>query len=136
MTYTPVIYDWPLLVEPISQTFRAGGTAVAGGMTLGGISVINPEPGGRAELAMDFPQFANEDVNLAASWVMSRVLNGATMRVRIFSPSVQLLSDSVLGVTTASGVTWSNNLGWLGAPWAADPSMPIRHTVKAWMAKE
>jgi hypothetical protein len=121
MTYTPVIYDWPRLVEPINQTFRAGGTSVAGGMTLGGISVENPEPGGRGELTMDFPPFANEDVNLAASWIMSRILNGAIMRIRLFSPSVQLLADSVFGIDTASGVMWSNGLGWSEAAWAADP---------------
>lgn len=125
MTYMPVIYDWPRLVEPINQTFRAGGTSVPGGMTLGGISVESPEPGGRGELTMDFPPFANEDVNLAASWVMSRILNGAIMRIRLFSPSIQLLSDAVLGINTAAGVNWSNNLGWSDAAWAADPLMPI-----------
>lgn len=125
MTYRPIIYDWPLLAEPVNQVFLAGGTSVDGGMTIGGASVSNPEPGGRAELRFEFAQYASEDANLAASLVMSRIMNNAVMRIKLFSPSIQLLSDTDLGINTATGVLWSNGLGWSQAPWAADPSRPI-----------
>ena len=126
MTYTPVIFDWPSVVEPINQTFMAGGQGIDGGMTLGGMSATNPEPGGRAELMMDFVQFALPDTNLAASWIMSRVQNGAIMRIPLYSPSVQMITDEVLGISTSGGVNWSNNLPWSdGSPWRADPQLAV-----------
>ena len=126
MTYVPTIFDWPALVEPINQTFMAGGQGIDGGMTLGGMSTVNPEPGGRSELMMDFAQFALTDANLAASWIMSRVQNGAIMRIPLYSPSVQLITDEVLGISTANGVNWSNSLPWSdGSPWRADPQVAV-----------
>ena len=126
MTYVPVIHDWPALVEPINQTFMAGGTGIDGGMTIGGATSINPEPGGRAELLMDFVQFALPDANLAASWIMSRLQNAAIMRIPLYYPSVQMITDEVLGISTPNGVNWSNNLPWSGgAPWRTDPMVDV-----------
>lgn len=126
MTYTPTIYDWRYTVVPMSQVFLAGGTATAGGMTLGGASVENPEPGGRAELRLEIARIANEDANLDASWLASRLMNGNIFRVKLFAPSVQLLSDADLGGSTETGVLWDNDLGWSGGqPWAFNPSSAI-----------
>jgi hypothetical protein len=125
MTYTPTVYDWRYTVQPRSQIFMAGGRALDGGMTVGGVSVESPEPGGRAELRLEFDQIANADANLDASWLASRLLNNAVFRIRLFSPSVQLLSDAALGGSTYSGTTWSNSLGWSAAPWAFDPQSPL-----------
>jgi len=129
MTYTPVVYDWRSTVQPVNQIFFAGGVAQDGGATVGGVSVESPEPGGLGELRMEFAPFANADSNLDASWLASRMLNGSVFRIRLFSPSVQLLSDTALGGNTAVGVTWSNGLGWSGnVNWAFDPSSPITAT--------
>lgn len=126
MTYVPVIYDWRSTIVPVDQVFRAGGNAVAGGMTLGGASVESPEPGGRGELVLEVAALANANSNLDASWTVSRLLNGAVFRVRLFSPTVQLVPDSALGGSTELGVMWSNGLGWAGnVPWAFDPSASV-----------
>lgn len=95
MTYTPTIYDWRDDVTPINQVFRAAGQATDGGMTLGGVSVESPEPGGRAELALEFSAFATEAANLNASWTVSRICNGNVMRVRLWD-SVQLVKGADL----------------------------------------
>ena len=126
MTYTPTIYDWRDDVQPLDQFFRAGGASVAGGMTLGGASIENPEPGGRAELMMNFSRLALASANLNASWTLSRILNGSVMRIRLFLPSVQIVTDAALGIVSTAGVTWSNALPWSsGQPWRANPSAPI-----------
>ena len=126
MTYTPTIYDWRYTVMPYQQVFRAGGVALDGGMTVGGVGVESPEPGGRAELLMEFGKIANADANLDASWLASRMLNGAVFRIRLFAPTVQLVADSALGGSTGLGVNWSNNLSWSGgAAWAFDPQAGI-----------
>lgn len=125
MTYTPVIYDWRPTIEPLDQIFWAGGASVSGGMTLGGASVENPEPGGRASLEMNFARLALATSNLDASWLISRILNGNILRIPLFTPSVQLVTDAVLGVS-ATGVTWSNGLGWsLGQNWRSNPTAAI-----------
>ena len=113
MTYTPVFYDWPQDVQPISQLFRAGGVAIDGGMTLGGASVENPEPGGRGELLLGFTQFADPDTNRRAGWMLSRLLNGSIMRVRLWTPSVQLITLADLGLTV------------VGNDWTSNPTAPI-----------
>ena len=126
MTYVPVIYDWRDTVVPVKQVFIAGGQSLDGGMTLGGASVENPEPGGRAELRLEFDPFATAATNLDASWLASRMLNGSVFRIRLWQPTVQLLSDTILGGSTDLGVNWDNNLGWDGdVPWAFEPSSPI-----------
>ena len=121
MTYTPTIYDWRSSVAPIDQVFRAGGSAVAGGMTLGGASISNPEPGGRGELVMNFAPFATEESNLAASWTISRMMNGAIFRVRLYR-TVQLVSETALSTSDTPGNPWSNSEPWsTGENWASDP---------------
>lgn len=126
MTYIPTIYDWPPVVAPISLAFRAGGASVQGGMTLGNVGVQSPEPGGRGVLTMDFVMFANAETNLAASWVLSRIMGGNIMRIRMFAPSVQLVPDSVFGINSGVGIKWSDGALWSdGTGWAADPSMDV-----------
>lgn len=126
MTYTPTIYDWPGTVVPVNQVFRAGGLSIMGGMTLGGASVENPEPGGRGELVLEIAPIANADANLAASWLSSRMLNGAVLRIPLFQPTVQIVADSVLGGSTSAGVLWSNGFGWAGnVPWRFDPAASV-----------
>lgn len=127
MTYTPQIYDWPAELLWVDQTFVAGDLAVAGGMTLGGASVENPEPGGRAKLLLTFPRQANASSNLAASWVLSRMQSGAVFRIQIGSPSVQLVADADLGISTATGTLWSGGQTWAnGLGWKADPSARVQ----------
>jgi len=112
MTYTPTIYDWPSSVEPHSQYFRAAGGSVAGGMTLGGASVENPEPGGRAELFLEFDRLAADAANLDASWLLSRMTGGNVMRVPLWTPSAQIVSDEALGgVGTTAVVTVAGTKG-------------------------
>ena len=121
-----MIYNWRPEVEPINQVFIAGGTSIDGGITTGGISVQSPEPGGRAELRMDFVQFANESTNLEASWTISRILNGNVMRVPLYSPSVQLISNETLGITGTEEILWANGFPWAnGLGWASRPGAPI-----------
>ena len=97
MTYAPMIYDWPTSCAPIDQIFWAGGQAIAGGMTLGGVSVENPEPGGRATCSMNFAAFVDDDANRDASWLASRIRNGNIMRVPLWE-TVQLVpADQIFG---------------------------------------
>lgn len=126
MTFTPTIYDWRASVEPMSQMFRAGGTSVAGGMTLGGASAESPEPGGRSELLLEFGPLAGSSANLDASWLVSRLIGGNVMRVRLWAPTVQLVADAALGGNTGLGVNWANNLRWANnLGWAFDPSAAV-----------
>lgn len=126
MTYTPVIYAWRTNVVPIDQVFRAGGQAIVGGMTLGGASYENQEPGGRAELIMNFAAFATPEANLNASWTVSRITNGTIMRIRL-QQTVQLVSEAALGMgTEVAGVPWSNDQPWAnGQNWLYDPQAQI-----------
>lgn len=127
MTFTPLIYDWRPTLCPIDQVFRSGGQAVAGGMTLGGVSVEYPEPGGRAELLCRFPTRFDSQANVDASWTISRILNGNVMRIRL-SKSIQLVPATDLGgsVELESGVPWDNGLGWdNGFGWQWEPAVPI-----------
>ena len=125
MAYSPVIYDWRYTVQPMAQVFRAGGTAAKGGMTLGGLSVLSPEPGGRAELQMQFDPLAIEGSNLDASWLISALCNGQVFRIRLFAPNVQLVAAADLGGNDA-GVNWDNDLPWdNGLGWEFDPTAPV-----------
>jgi hypothetical protein len=126
MTYSPTIYDWRYTVQPVQQLFRAGGVALDGGMTVGGIGVESPEPWGRAELLMEFDRIASAAANLDVSWLASRMMNGAVFRIRLFYPTVQLVSDSALGGSTELGVNWSNSLPFSDSmAWAFDPQAGI-----------
>lgn len=104
MTYTPVIYQWPLAVAPIDQLFTGGGMSVAGGMTLGGASTENPEPGGRAELLFDFAPLATLEANKAMSWLATRMKNGAVLSVPIYN-SIQLVPDEEIFGNAADNFT-------------------------------
>lgn len=90
MTYSPVIRDWPTALVPMAQMFTGGSQPVAGGMTLGGAVVDNPEPGGRAVLTMDFAPFRRA-ANIPASWAATMLQAGAIFRIPI-TATVQLLS--------------------------------------------
>ena len=109
MTYTPTIYDWRSLCAPINQIFRAGSLATQGGMTLGGASYENPEPGGRAELFMEFAPFATPEANRAASWTVSKLVSGSVFRVPLYE-TVQVVDSTEFGLT--GGLRWANNLPW------------------------
>lgn len=119
MTYTPIIYDWRSTLFPLEQIFFAGGQAIAGGMTLGGISSESPEPGGLGEMRMTFPPFwTGADANLDASWTLSRIRNGAVFRIRLYK-TVQMVSSVALNVPEV-GQTWAN-----GQPWANDENWRV-----------
>lgn len=128
MTYTPTIYDWRASLVPLNQTFRAGGQAIDGGLTSGGINVLNPEPGGRAEMVQDFAAFTSEQQNRDASWTMARILNGAIMRVPVWWYSVQLVPPEDVGgsVGDDNSLTWSDGTTWAGGVyWSFNPTAPV-----------
>ena len=121
---TGAIYDWRTLVAPINQLFRAGDQPISGGMVAGGASYINPEPGGRGELFMEFHPLASIEANRQASWTISRALGGAIFRVPIYD-SVQLVGATDLGGPTG-GLMWSNGQPWSnGQGWRYDPQAPV-----------
>ena len=95
MTYTPTIYDWPANCEPLNQVFAAGGQSVPGGVTLGGTTFENPEPGGRGELTLDFATFVSDDALREASWLMSRIRNGAVFKYDLLV-TPQLIAEADL----------------------------------------
>lgn len=127
----PPIYDWRKSLVPTDQTFVAGGQAVSGGLTLGGAAVVNPEPGGRAVLAMAFPAlFAADLAQTDASWTISRSQSGAVFRVRLCN-SVQLVPTVALdvadtGQTWANGEPWANDENWRANPFALVASAASR----------
>ncbi len=112
MSYSPQIYDWRKLCAPIDQVFRAGGQSVAGGMTLGGASYENPQPGGRGELVMNFAPFAAKEANLDASWTISRMMAGAVFRIPLYNSVQLVLSTDIPGAPTTDGLPWDNNGPW------------------------
>lgn len=123
MTYTPVVYDWRYTVQPKSQIFMAGGGSIDGGMTIGGASVENPEPGGRAELLLEFDGIANADANVDASFLASKLMRGAIFRIRLFYPTLQMVQDSDLAGSTSDGVTFSGGATFSdGTSFAYDPT--------------
>lgn len=126
MNYASQIYDWRRSLVPVNQTVRAGGEAIRGGLTLGGVFAESPEPGGRAELRMSFPAYY-PDVRSSrdASWTFSRIMNGAIMRVHLCN-SVQLVSSEALGGRYPKGIMWDNDLPWAnGLGWAWRPTAPV-----------
>ena len=131
MTYSPVVYSWRSSLVPLDQTYRAGGQATAGGLTLGGAMISNPEPGGRGELNMAFSTFTSEAQNLDASWTISQILNNAIIRIPIFGYTVQLLSSVAAGGTATDdmGIPWDNNENWdNGMGWEWNPTVPVTAT--------
>lgn len=125
MTYTPTIYDWRDSCAPLDQMFRAGGEAMVGGLTLGGTSVENPEPGGRAELHLQFAAFTSEQANRDASWLISRILNRNVMRVRLWE-TVQLVPAADLSPPVTEGVPWGNDQPWANDEnWFWNPWVPV-----------
>jgi hypothetical protein len=126
MTYSPTIYDWRDTVLPFKQVFLAGGTAVSGGMTIGGAAVESPEPGGRSELRLEFGSIAGRDANIDASWLASRLLNNNVFRIRLWQPTAQLMTDADLGGSTDAGTLFSSDTAFDGdVPWLFDPSSPV-----------
>lgn len=129
MPYTPAIYDWRTTCAPIDQVFIAGGLSIAGGMTLGGAAVSNPEPGGRAELRLSFVTFPTVEANLDASWTVSRILSGSVMRIRLWE-TVQLVPWADLDITD-EGQTWANGQPWANDEnWRASPYAPVSTAAK------
>ncbi|MEB3419887.1 hypothetical protein ACFSDD_10945 [Salipiger marinus] len=125
MPYAPTIYDWRTNCVPLNQVFRAGGQSGDSGLTLGGVRVGNPEPGGRAELRMGFAAFVTEEANIDASWTISRIMNGAVMRVPVHD-SVQLVSAAALSGPESGGLPWDNGEPWAtGAYWEWNPTAPV-----------
>lgn len=126
MTYTPVIHDWPHSCAPLNVLFRAGAQAISGGLTLGGVSISNPEPGGRGELMMEFSAFPDPAQNLEASWLISRITNGAIMRVRLLD-SVQLIPALEIAPAASAWLTDAAAPG--GKRWT--PQAPLSATALA-----
>lgn len=128
MTYSPVVYSWRSSLVPLDQTYRAGGQATAGGITLGGALISNPEPGGRAELNMSFSTFTSEAQNLDASWTISQILNNAIIRIPVFGYTVQTVSSVDAGGTPLDemGIPWDNGENWdNGMGWEWNPTAPV-----------
>ncbi|WP_372993889.1 hypothetical protein [Sulfitobacter sp.] len=125
MPYVPKVYDWRSDIIPNSQTFIAGGQSIQGGLTLGGVSIQSPEPGGRASLTMTFPELRRQS-NLNASWTYSRVMNQSIMRVPLYL-SDQLLASSAIGdAGYGNGIPWSEGQPWgSGENWAYSPSAAL-----------
>ncbi|WP_108482255.1 hypothetical protein [Oceaniglobus ichthyenteri] len=126
MVYVPKIYDWRYDCAPIDQVFRAGGTSTPGGMTVGGFATATPEVGGRYEVMMNFAPFAAEAANLNASWTVSRILNSAIMRVRLYKTVQLVAASAITGADVENGIPWANDEPWAnGENWAWSPSSPI-----------
>lgn len=125
MTYAPEIHDWRRDIRPVAQVFRAGGLAVSGGLTLGGAAVSFPEPGGRAELSMQFATL-QEVHGPVASWTYSRAMNGAIFRIPIFE-SAQLVSRAALMAgMVGAGIPWSQGQPWGTLEnWTWNPTAPV-----------
>ncbi len=125
MTYDPTIYDWPIThCPPINQTFTGGQQPVAGGMTLGGALVDNPEPGGRGVLLTDFSPFAAELANLAASWTMTMLQSGVIFRVPIWD-SVQLVPEADITGTAAATSQTTDDMFSTDSLVRWDPNVPV-----------
>jgi hypothetical protein len=110
------IYSFPCL-PIVAGVFVAGGESVAGGMTLGGALVENPQPGGRAvyEATLGNTQRGSFD-----SWLMSAAQNRRVFEVPIYR-SRQLIAAADLGLIE-QGQLWDNDQPWdNGQPWAFDP---------------
>lgn len=131
MAYVPKIYNWRSGCAPIDQVFRAGGSAIQGGMTTGEVLVESPEPGGRFEVHMNFAPFATEEDNLDASWTVSRITNSNIMRVRLYQ-TIQIVEASALGdADVDNGIPWANEEPWAnGENWAYSPSSPVAATAE------
>jgi hypothetical protein len=125
---TAIIYDWRPGLIRMGQHFAAGGQALNGGLTGGGINIANPEPGGVGMLAVSFPRFfGDRAVERQAGWTVSRIRNGSVMRIPLCA-SYQTLSPADLGVTppATGGIPWDNSNPWDGNYWAyALPTAPV-----------
>jgi len=113
---TPAIYDWPSGIVPAGMLFHAGGQATGGGLTVAGVLVQNPEPGGRAALDMAFNYVKLGYQRRLASWLMSKASNGSVFRVRLAN-SLQLVPLADLGLSLPNdyqtiGVPWDGDLYW------------------------
>lgn len=116
MTISPKI--WPFPSFPISkQLFAASGAAVEAGMTVGGVRMISPEPGGRATLEIQPSLQVGEWDFPLSSWIMSKV-NGDIFRIRL-APTPQVAAARGATVPwNAEGIypdsPWSNQQEWAG----------------------
>lgn len=110
MTINPKVWAFPSF--PISkQLFVATGAAIEGGMTVGGVRMISPEPGGRSMLEIQ-PSFqVTEWVFPLSSWLMSKT-NGDIFRIRL-APTPQIAGAQVTG-----GVPWGAEGFYPASPWS------------------
>lgn len=129
----PVIYDWPLTITPSAQVFHAPGQVFQGGFTGGGAETISPDPGGRAFLEMAFNTLPSDGDSRLASWLFTKVANGALFRVPLYR-SIQLVRDQDLPVVppefVADGLPWHDDAGgdlwWDGDfGWGLDSSVLV-----------
>lgn len=126
MTYTPIIYDWRLGVQPINQVFYGGGLSDSGGLTLAGAQVSIPAPGGRATMRFEFASLAITADNIDASWTISALRSDRVFRVPLYE-SVQLVPAADIGLT--SGVLWSLGQSWAnGLGWASNPAAEVQNS--------
>lgn len=110
MTYVPTIHEWPTECEALNQVFVAGGQEIPGGVTLGGVTLTNPEPGGRGELILDFPTFVSDDALRLASWLITRLRNGSVFRYDLLE-TPQLVPEAELSVPRTAPVNANAALG-------------------------
>ncbi len=116
MTIKHKIWSFPTF--PISkQLFTTSGAAFEGGMTLGGVRMTSPEPGGRSSLMIQPSLQINEWEYPLSSWLMSKI-NGDIFRVRL-APTPQVASPRSGGVPWGAGgiypdSLWSNQQNWSG----------------------
>jgi|SRR5882757_763451 len=116
MTINPKVWSFPSF--PISkQLFAASGAAFEAGMTVGGVRMISPEPGGRASLELQPSLQVGEWQYPVSSWLMSKI-NGDIFRIRL-APTPQIATRISGGVPWgASGIypdsPWSNQENWEG----------------------
>lgn len=120
---------WPIgSVHVARQTFYAGGEAIDGGRTLGGVATLSREPGGGwATLDYEFPPFVDRTAApRLVSWLMMAVRNGRVFRLPIVV-SPQLVPASAFNpafsvATDRYGLPWSNRRSWAnGENWAFNP---------------
>jgi hypothetical protein len=128
---------WSFPTFPISkQLFVASGQAFDGGMTVGGIHMLSPEPGGRSMLEIQPSLQVSEWEFPLSSWLMSKI-NGDIFRVRL-APTPQVASKRSGGAPWAEGgiypeSPWSNQQNWSGDDVALYKSVSLEGTNVAYV---
>jgi hypothetical protein len=103
---------WPFPTFPISkQLFAASGQAFEAGMTVGGVRMQSPEPGGRSMLEIQPSLQVGEWDYPMSSWLMSKI-NGDIFRIRL-APTPQIAS-----LRSGDGTPWRAGTIYPDSPWS------------------